>query len=240
MVTIQAGDGFLDLEGEDAEPLIDEAWICNAVDGAAGEDGEDGEDGLTAFAEVTEYDGPQCAHSGLKVVSGHDTNGLEGLQDEADEETETEADDVVVSYLCSPAPGLNSLIETEVIEAAVDGPCSLGGGIKLTTGLDTDANGSLADEPNLIERNICNGQPGQDGAAGIDGLDGLTALVVSTPLVPGEQCPYGGHTVLTGLDSNDDETLDELDQPAPVSSVLCNGAPGAAGYSGVKCRYGFT
>ncbi|MBT6491249.1 MAG: hypothetical protein HOK97_15870, partial [Deltaproteobacteria bacterium] len=199
--------------------------VCDGVNGI---DGEDGIDGLAAVVQVTNYDGELCQNDGVKIVSGYETNGLVGLQDEAGEAIE--ADTILnISYVCTPAPGLNSLVEIEDIESSETGDCGLAGGHKITTGLDTDPYGTLSDESaeTLIVRNVCN------GGQGVDGSNGLTALVTSAILEPGELCPYGGYELLTGFDSDEDGELTQADEPAPSASHICNGAPGVNGYAGL-------
>ena len=212
-------------ELDPGEPVSIEYFVCDGVNGT---DGVDGSDGLAALVEVTEYDGELCLNAGQKVMSGYDTNGVAGLQDTADGEVEADTN-VNVSYLCTPAPGLTSLIDIVDVESSETGDCGLAGGYKITSGLDISGDGSLEDEAaeDLIIRNICNGSPG------VNGFDGLTALVNPTVLDPGDLCPYGGHQLLTGLDSNQDGVLTLDDEPEPSSSHICDGAPGVRGYAGL-------
>ena len=153
--------------------------------GTIGEDGTidspdysyicDGENGQAAVVEVSEFDAANpegnCSNGGTKVLAGYETNGVPDLQPIEVDGVAADTN-VTMTYLCQPLPSRNSLIESEVIDPAEGGVCGLAGGIQLTIGLDTNGDGSLFGEPNLIPRTICNGLPGQDGIIGSDGIDG--------------------------------------------------------------------
>jgi hypothetical protein len=125
----------------DAVEVTSTAYVCNGASGANGSSGANGVNSLTAT--VTEAAGANCTNGGMKTTSGLDANANNVL--DAAEVTST-------AYVCSGlngangsngsagANGLNSL--AAIIEEAAGGNCS-NGGLKITTGLDANANGTL-------------------------------------------------------------------------------------------------
>ncbi|RAL20682.1 hypothetical protein DL240_15300 [Lujinxingia litoralis] len=69
------------------------------------------------------------------------------------------------------------------------------------------------------------GQDGQDGADGQDGENGLNSLILTEELAPGDVCANGGVAISTGVDANENGTLDE-DEIADTQNV-CNGVDGS-------------
>ncbi len=58
------------------------------------------------------------------------------------------------------------------------------------------------------------------------------ALVRLEAEMAGARCPHGGIAVLTGLDANSNQTLDDEEIIAAQTKYVCNGAPGTAGTEG--------
>lgn len=58
------------------------------------------------------------------------------------------------------------------------------------------------------------------------------ALIRLEPEMAGANCTHGGVQVLTGLDRNSNDALDDDEVNASLTRYVCNGAPGAAGGQG--------
>lgn len=93
------------------------------------------------------------------------------------------------------------------------------GGADIETGVDTNADGLLARDEVSRVVTVCNGASGR------------MALVSTTPLDGGGECPSGGVRVRSGLDANGDGTLDDAE--IVRNEVLCQGAAGADGLTSV-------
>ncbi|HYH96714.1 MAG TPA: hypothetical protein VD972_12125 [Hyalangium sp.] len=93
----------------------------------------------------------------------------------------------------------------------------------MKSGLDTNGNSTLEDSEATSTAYTCNGPPG--GAA-------ARALVKLDPEPSGTHCAQGGTRVNSGLDANDNGTLD----PAEVTSTsyVCNGTSGSSGTPGAQ------
>ena len=120
--------------------------------------------------------------------------------------------------------------------------CPLGG-IVIQSGPDNNLNGML--DANEVEDEfvVCDsepgppgppgdegepGPPGDEGEPGPPGDDGDTPLIEIVDIPQGsEECPQGGIRILSGIDTNGNEVLDESE--VTVSQVLCNGQDGQDG-----------
>lgn len=76
------------------------------------------------------------------------------------------------------------------------------GGDRIAFGYDDDANGALSPAEIVDEAVVCDGAPGEDGVAP------LARLIATANEAPGEDCPFGGLRVSTGVDANGDGNLD--------------------------------
>jgi hypothetical protein len=90
--------------------------------------------------------------------------------------------------------------------------------------------------PNVIQNNP-QGAPGKDGTNGIDGVNGTNGVnghnsLLTTINATVTQCANGGTVILTGLDSNDDNTLTANEVTS--SATVCNGTNGAQGIQGIQ------
>lgn len=205
-------DGVLD-SGE----ITNTEHICHGLAGRDGLDGRDGASGLTSLVLTQdEAPGPHCAAGGIQIDSGLDTNSDGNL--DADEFAAT-------YYVChgeegsagvDGAEGLNSLVAT-LIEPT--GPNCTTGGVRVDSGLDIDADGTLGTSEITSTRFVCNGEDGADGA------DGLNALVATTPEPPGVNCMAGGTRFASGLDTNANSTLDAGEVTS--TRYVCNGLDGS-------------
>src|SRR5688572_1097036 len=81
-------------------------------------------------------------------------------------------------------PGANALSKTSVEPS---GSQCAEGGLRLDFGIDTNGNGSLDDSEILNTTYVCNGS-------------GKNSLVRTSPELVGENCPFGGTRIETGLD----------------------------------------
>ncbi len=89
------------------------------------------------------------------------------------------------------------------------------GGIRLDLGVDLDRDGALDPTEVTATSYVCNG-------------DGQSALVRATSESAGANCPFGGTRIETGLDTDNDGTLDDSEVDASATSFVCSfGPPGA-------------
>ncbi len=127
------------------------------------------------------------------------------------------------------ATGDRSVATRTVPIATGDADCP-NGGVLVDTGIDENGNGVLdGDEVDASEK-VCHGRDGTngvDGSNGVDGVgadgsDGLSSQLAFSDEVAGANCPYGGLRIDSGLDSNDNNTLDsaEITQTQFVCSFL--------------------
>ncbi len=76
------------------------------------------------------------------------------------------------------------------------------------------------------------GNKGDTGATGVAGTNGVNSLVKITTESTGANCTTGGKKVESGLDSNNNGTLDVIEVTS--SNYVCNGAIGDTGANGVN------
>ena len=108
-------------------------------------------------------------------------------------------------------PGANALTRTSQEPPGANCP---NGGIKIEAGIDTNGNGEL-DAPEINTAStayVCNGT-------------GTNALVKTTAELAGPNCPFGGTKIETGLDTNNNGTLDDTEIDVVATSYVCNFGP---------------
>ena len=183
-------------------------YICN---GANGQDGQDGENGHSALVVTSDEVGDNCAHGGIRLDFGLDSNDNGTL----------DAEELLSSrYVCNGEKGADgengktANVQTTIFEDE-QGGCT-NGGIKVEVLFDGVVQ---ADQTQYI----CNGANGQDGT---DGQNGQNALVATSD-ADAAHCANGGIQVDTGLDSNNNGTLDA--DEIRTSSYVCNGTNGTDG-----------
>jgi hypothetical protein len=111
--------------------------------------------------------------------------------------------------------GKTSLIDTSNEPSGLNCP---NGGIKISSGIDSNGNGILDNNEVTSTKYVCSGQ---NGAAGSDGVNSL----ISTKEIPaGNICSNGGIEVNSGRDINRNEILD--DSEIEVTKYICNGLDG--------------
>ncbi len=179
-------DGVLD-----AEEVTQTQVVCNG-----------NESDSTLVLVTDEPAGENCAGGGSKVETGIDDN-RDGILDAPEIDS--------VQYICDGTHGQTSLMRSETEPAGENCP---EGGVKLSHGLDADADGVLDDEEVQDVEYVCNGRPGT----------GQNSLVSITDEPPGLNCEHGGYGLRSGLDLNGDHLL----QPAEVENTVyvCDAANG--------------
>ncbi|MFD2725720.1 DUF7151 family protein [Hyunsoonleella rubra] len=185
-------DSGIDTNGNgslDVEEITATTYVCNGIDG---------NNSLTKM--TNEAAGTNCETGGVKIDSGIDTNG-DGTLDES-EITAT-------AYVCNGIDGNDSL--TKITNEAAGSNCE-NGGLKIDTGVDTDANGILDDTEIRATAYTCNG------------VDGNISLVNVTDELAGENCENGGVKIESGVDDNANGTLDE--EEVSIERFICNGVDG--------------
>jgi len=69
-----------------------------------------------------------------------------------------------------------------------------------------------------------NGSNGKDGTDGTNGTNGKTALTRTTKEPAGANCTYGGTKFETGIDANNNGTLEDSEVTTTQTKYVCNGA----------------
>jgi hypothetical protein len=145
----------------DASEATTTQYACNGIAGVSGTSGASGKTSLTSLVKVlAESAGANCVTAGSKITSGLDTNG-NGVLDNA-EVTAT-------SYVCNGnngnngtngnngANGLSTLVK---MAAEISGANCAYGGNKVTSGIDANGDGFLANSEVSFTSYTCNGAPG--------------------------------------------------------------------------------
>ncbi len=104
--------------------------------------------------------------------------------------------------------------DTALARTSVEPPGSncAEGGIKIEVGVDANNNGTLDPAEVTSTVYVCNG-------------GGHDSLVATSDEPAGANCPFGGTKIETGLDTNDNGTLDPGEIDADATSYVCNVAP---------------
>jgi hypothetical protein len=111
------------------------------------------------------------------------------------------------------ANGQNAMVRTTAEPAGAN--CATGG-TKIESGTDANNNGTLDIAEISQTRYVCNGANGQ------------VALTRTTAEPAGANCTAGGTKIETGLDANNNGTLDATEVNAAQTRYVCNGAVGTA------------
>jgi OmcA/MtrC family decaheme c-type cytochrome len=124
---------------------------------------------------------------------------------------------VATLVACSGDPGSSGAAGANALVDAVPEPAGANcpyGGTKLVVGIDTNGNGAL--DPSEVKATgtsyVCNGS-------------GKNSLVRTRPEPDGANCPFGGTRIETGLDANNNNTLDPTEVDTAATSYVCNVAP---------------
>lgn len=242
-------------------------------DGSDGENGTDGLNGLNSLIETSEeLPGANCSYGGIRIDVGLDNDGSGILDSGEVDQTRyvCDGDDVQDSLVSveSVPPGLdcaaggvavsygtddspqNGILESGEIEATEyvcngeskslvitqtepAGANCPDGGVKIQSGLDTNGNDTL--------------QPGEvnDTSYVCNSADtvGLSSLVELSAELPGGNCTYGGTRVDSGIDQNDNGSLD-LTEVATTQYICeyqaCQWIDNGDGTTTVNCPDGNT
>jgi len=202
----------------DKKEITSTNYVCN------GKNGTNGVNGLNSLmSTVAEPAGSHCAAGGLKITSGLDANA-NGTLDRLEVAS--------TNYICNGANGtngangLNSLTSMAAEPSGTNCPF---GGLKITSGLDANANGVLDTQEINSTNYICNGANGSNGTNGLNGLNSRTSMATEPP---GPNCPSGGVKITSGLDTNGNGVLDP--EEVTATNYACNGASGANGTNGLN------
>jgi hypothetical protein len=166
------------------------AAACSGNDGSDGSDGIDGVNYLTG--NETEPAGDNCAHGGVRLTSGPDSD-RNGTLDEIEI--------VVTNYVCNGADGTGldagaSGQPLLLTSPATPAQCPTGGGVQIVTGVDANGDGDLSDpgEATGTPQVVCNG---------------VAASLVAAATEPnGANCAAGGVRIQNGGDTNANGVLE--------------------------------
>ncbi len=222
----QNENGLLDNEEIDSSQ---DATIChgtngqNGSDGSNGSNGQNGTNGQNSLVKLSnEASGTNCPNGGVKVESGLDANTNNVLDNNEVSDTQ---------YVCNSQDGENGVDGTDG-ENGTDGQDGTNGlnalltltnepagdncpngGIIAKSGLDLNNNNNLEDDEVTNSQYVCNGE---------DLTETLTVLMVTSTEPPGSNCPAGGEKFSSGIDDNNDGTLqiNEVDAVSYSCTVL--------------------
>ena len=181
---------------------------ADGTNGTNGSNGSNGSNGLSSIVQTSEEPaGTNCPTGGTKLETGQDTDGDGVLSG---------AEIAQTIYVCNGDEGATG---NQTLLAITDEPAGancVAGGKKIDYGVDDNANGTL--EPEEV-----------DGTAyTCDGPDGLGSLIAMTTEPPGANCGLGGTKITSGIDDNEDGTLDPGEVDA--TSYVCSAVPPAVLY----------
>ena len=177
----------------------------NGTDGSNGTNGSNGSNGYNTLVEIL----PDVPNAGDKTVQvGLDVN-RNGILDPSEI-----SDSFVVS---NGTNGHNSLTRTAPVAPTTAHP---NGGYNYMSGLDLNDNGYLDNSEVTSLVFVSNGRDGEDGHNSV-------TRTVSVP--PTATYPNGGYRLMSGIDLNDNNYLDDSEVISVV--FVSNGVDGAAGYT---------
>ncbi len=205
----------------DSNEVMSTTYVCNGANGTNGIDGLN-----TLVAVIAEPIGQYCAYGGTKSTSGLDAN-INGVLNPIEV--------VSTAYVCNGFNGTNGTNGLSSLTVNVAESASLNctnGGIKQTTGIDTDANGILNPSEVTSTTYVCNGASGLNGTDGSNGTNGLNTLLAIAIEPAGLNCSFGGSKTEAGLDTNANGVLGVIE--VTTTTYVCNGINGTIGSSGVN------
>ena len=129
---------------------------------------------------------------------------------------------MLVPYVLLAACGSSGPNETLTAVTTASATACPGGGVTITTGVDSNDNGMLDASEVTATQNLCNGTNGNPGSDG--------SLVITSPVLAGDaNCPNGGTEIQTGVDNGagGGTAGDGILQAGEVTSTqyVCNGGP---------------
>ena len=174
------------------------AFFTYLATGGCKKEGPEGKKALLDL--IIEPQGLNCTSGGYKVISGIDLNNNNILDTSEIQSTK---------YICNGNNGNNSLLS--VIPEPVGTNCSAGG-YKVVSGIDLNGNNIL--DVSEVQKTvyIC------------DGVAGNNSLLNVIPESAGTNCSSGGFKVISGVDLNNNNILDENE--IRNTEYICNGNDG--------------
>jgi hypothetical protein len=121
----------------DSDEVTSTAFVCNGVDGIS-----------SLSTVVPEPQGNNCSTGGVKINSGPDSN-KNGVLDISEIKS--------TAYACNGVDGKMSLVS--IVQEPPSINCQ-NGGVKISSGVDSNTNGTLDIAEVSVERYICNGKNG--------------------------------------------------------------------------------
>ena len=166
-----------------------------------GDEGAIGPSGLNSLINIlSENAGVNCATGGKKIQAGLDKNANNVL----------DIDEILTTnYVCNGEDGKTSL--TVVVTESKGANC-ISGGVKITSGVDSNKNGILEENEITTTAYVCNG------------IDGINSLTKVTNESVGSNCQFGGLKIDSGIDSNRNGILDDTEIGS--TTYVCNGIDG--------------
>jgi len=157
---------------------------------------------------IVEPNGTNCSSGGYKFISGIDFNNNDILDSSEIQSTE---------YICNGTDGADGINGTDglsflinVIPESYGDNCANGGHL-IISGIDLNSNDFIDSNEIRSTEYICHGA---------DGTDGLNSLINVIPESEGDNCTYGGHMIISGIDLNNDGSLDENE--IQNTDFICN------------------
>jgi hypothetical protein len=227
-VRIDSGLDY-DIDGTlDSGEINSTTYVCNGANGSSGLN--------TLVSTSAEAAGSNCTNGGIRIDTGVDDND-DGVLDAGEVDA--------TFYVCDGAPGSDgadgdtSLMVTNTELAG--GNCA-NGGVRVDSGIDVDANGTLSATEIDATTYVCDGTDGTDGTdgadgvGGADGVNGVSSLVEVSEIPAGDEaCPNGGQRIESGLDADGDGTLSE-GEILNIADVCSGDAESAGGGSSGGCN----
>ena len=149
--------------------------------------------------------GANCPTGGKRFDAGLDAN-RDGVLDTPEINSS--------GYLCNGATGSSGISALTAISAEPAGANCSSGGVKVTTGADTNRNGNLDAAEITGTQFVCNGNAA------------VNTLIRTDTESAGSNCANAGTRISAGPDTNHNNTLDAGEITA--TAYACNGAPGAS------------
>lgn len=167
---------------------------------------KDGVNGKNTLVDIiTEPAGENCSNGGFKIISGIDLNNNNIIDSEEIKSTE---------FVCNGENGSNGINSLTNIISEPQGINCENGGFKIISGVDQNNNNILDLDEIQTTEFICNGE---------NGSNGLNSIINMIPEPDGNNCSFGGFKVISGLDLNNNNTLD--DDEIQNTNFLCNTDP---------------
>jgi hypothetical protein len=197
------------------------SYVCN---GQNGQNGQNGKNSLVTLIDIPAGDARCGASGGKGIYTGLDLSGDGLLQP-----TEVQAS----SFVCNGSNGASGAAALIKQTNEPAGANCANAGVRVESGLDTNASGAL--DAGEITRTsfVCHGMQGPAGPQGPVGPQGpsgapaIATLLQMTPEAAGVNCSEGGQRIDIGADANGNAVLEAAEVTA--ARYVCNGANGGGG-----------